>query len=169
MEGHQPGHDRRAALNFDIGRDSNVDCLVVGSEVLITISQMKARPELCTAMVQFPTVKINGIFGTFDYPPMSRGMLKKQKHRDALIAYVKSVLPDAHPLGPARDGASCRQERARCRTRSQHRAGRRCSPAAQSRLLQKGERERAAIVRASSEAQRTEHDVAVAALSARSA
>ena len=84
MEGHQPGHDRRAALNFDIGRDSNVDCLVVGSEVLITISQMKARPELCTAMVQFPTVKINGIFGTFDYPPMSRGMLKKQKHRDAL-------------------------------------------------------------------------------------
>lgn len=98
MEGHQPGHDRRAALNFDIGRDSNVDCLVVGSEVLITISQMKARPELCTAMVQFPTVKINGIFGTFDYPPMSRGMLKKQKHRVALIVYVKSVLPDAHPL-----------------------------------------------------------------------
>ena len=44
MEGHQPGHDRRAALNFDIGRDSNVDCLVVGSEVLITISQMKAFP-----------------------------------------------------------------------------------------------------------------------------
>jgi hypothetical protein len=108
--------------------------------------------------------EINGIFGTFDYPPMSRGMLKKQKHRDALIAYVKSVLPDAHPLGPARDGASCRQERTRCRTRSQHRAGRRCSPAAQSRLLQKGERERAASVRASAR-RRTEHDVAVAALS----
>ena len=120
-------------------------------------------------MVQFPTVKINGIFGTFDYPPMSRGMLKKQKHRVALIVYVKRACCRTRTRCPARDGASCRQERARCRTRSQHRAGRRCSPAAQPRLLQKGERERAASVRASSEAQRTEHDVAVAALSARSA
>jgi hypothetical protein len=69
-----------------------------GVPQLLTISQMKNTPELCSAMIQFPTVKVNGIFGTFDYPAMSCGMLKKQKHRDALIAYVKTVLPDAHPL-----------------------------------------------------------------------
>mmetsp|Transcript_42334 Transcript_42334/g.117124 ORF Transcript_42334/g.117124 Transcript_42334/m.117124 type:complete len:132 (+) Transcript_42334:161-556(+) len=70
---------------------------------------MKNTPELCSAMIQFPTVKVNGIFGTFDYPAMSCGMLKKQKHRDALIAYVKTVLLEtcapAVPEGMARAAA----------------------------------------------------------------
>eukprot|EP00966_Prymnesium_polylepis_P142073 3281144-Prymnesium_polylepis.1 len=102
---------------------------------------MKARPELCTAMVQFPTVKVNGIFGTFDYPPMSRGMLMKQKHCAALIAYVKSVLPDAHPLShkgwrELPPGACTLPEIAAP-------GGPRCSPAAQPRLLRRGARARA--------------------------
>jgi hypothetical protein len=148
------------ALNFDVGRDSNVDCNVVGSEMLITISQMKKFPELCTAMVQFPTVKINGIFGTFDYPPMSRGVLKEQKNRDALIAYVKSVLPDAHPL--SRKGcASCHQGRARCRTRSRHRAPPPLQPRRPAKAAPKGGKGKGRKRPRLGDAQE-EHEVAVA-------
>ena len=50
------------------------------------------------AKVQFPTVKVNGVFGTIDYPMMSKGHLKKQKNRDELLKYIKSVLPSSHPL-----------------------------------------------------------------------
>ena len=86
------------ALNFDVGRDSNNHCIVVAMEVLVTFTRDKSSPKLCSGKIEFPTVKVNGIFGTLDYPLMSKGMLKKQATRTALVEYVKRKLPDAHPL-----------------------------------------------------------------------
>ena len=86
------------ALNYDIGRDSNVDCIVVAPEMLFTVSQDMVQQGACSGKVQFPTAKVNGIYGTIDYPMMSKGMLKKQATRNAVLAYVKATLPDAHPL-----------------------------------------------------------------------
>ena len=86
------------ALNYDMGRDSNVDCIVVGLEMLFTVTQDNTDLEASTAKVEFPTAKVNGIYGTIDYPMASRGMIKKQATRDAVLAYVKATLPNAHPL-----------------------------------------------------------------------
>ena len=86
------------ALRFDIGRASNTDMMVVGIPILFTWKPDAQIPGLGTLKAEIATVHINGDDGHLDYPSMQKGMLTKEKHREAVRAYVKATIPATHPL-----------------------------------------------------------------------
>ena len=87
--GHKEGV---GALRYDIGRNSNIDYMVVG--VPLSFKVMTTRTSgIVKSVMQFNTCHGNGEFGTLTPPHMLRGMLKDEKHKTAVLEYVKKYLP----------------------------------------------------------------------------
>jgi len=85
------------ALRYNIGRDSNEDCMVVGVPMQFKVVANRSN-DLVSTSITFATCWINGKFGTMTTPPQLQGMLRKQKHFDSVLAYAKKFLPDTHTL-----------------------------------------------------------------------
>mmetsp|Transcript_19620 Transcript_19620/g.49002 ORF Transcript_19620/g.49002 Transcript_19620/m.49002 type:complete len:348 (-) Transcript_19620:89-1132(-) len=85
------------ALRYNIGRASNVDCMVVGLPMAFKVIGNRSNG-LVTTEVTFATCWINGMFGTMTTPPQVRGMMRDAKHFNAVLAYAKEFLPHSHPL-----------------------------------------------------------------------
>ena len=84
-------------LRYDVGRKSNVDLMAVGNPILFSFSFNRAS-NMVTFTITFATVHFNGAYGTPTFPHMKKGMLKQDKHRNALVTYVREHLPSNHPL-----------------------------------------------------------------------
>mmetsp|Transcript_15881 Transcript_15881/g.23900 ORF Transcript_15881/g.23900 Transcript_15881/m.23900 type:complete len:302 (-) Transcript_15881:168-1073(-) len=85
------------ALRYNIGRDSNEDCMVVGVPMQFKVVANRGN-NLVSTSITFATCWINGKFGTMTPPPQVKGMLRKKKHFDSVLAYAKKFLPHTHPL-----------------------------------------------------------------------
>jgi hypothetical protein len=86
------------ALRFKAGRASNTDMMCVGMPLIFNASYNRSTPGLVTFTVTFPTVHVNGLFGTVQPPAQFSGMLKDQANVNKLVAYIKGAIPDSHPL-----------------------------------------------------------------------
>ena len=85
------------ALRYDIGRASNDEVMVVGVPMVFKVIGNRSDGLVTTTMT-FPTCWINGRWGTMTPPPQITGMLREDKHFNAVLAYAKTYLPPAHPL-----------------------------------------------------------------------
>jgi len=85
------------ALRYNIGRDSNEDCMVVGVPMQFKVVENRGK-DLVSTSITFATCWINGKFGTMTTPPQMQGMLRKEKHFNRVLAYAKKFLPDTHLL-----------------------------------------------------------------------
>ena len=71
--------------------------MVVGVPMSFKVMTTRASG-IVKSVMQFNTCHGNGMYGTLTPPHMLRGMLKEEKHKAAVIEYVKKYLPAAHPL-----------------------------------------------------------------------
>jgi hypothetical protein len=88
----------RGALLYNLGRASNVDLMVVGLPVVLKYSTNRKTKGVVSFTITFPTVHINGLFGTPTIPQMVSGMLKDPEQLNAVVQYVKTYIPSDHPL-----------------------------------------------------------------------
>ena len=90
-------HGAAGLLRYDIGRDSNIDIMGVGTPVVITVSTTRTGG-LATCKMEFPTVHFNGDTGQATFPHMTKGTLKSQPNREKFVTYANSLLPAGHDL-----------------------------------------------------------------------
>ena len=99
---HFLAHDTATgALRYKLGRASNEDLMCVGMPLEFSFSQNKSIEGMGSFMVSFPTVHINGKFGTVQPPAFgknSKAPLKEKKNRDLLADYIMATIPDSHSL-----------------------------------------------------------------------
>ena len=86
-------------LRYAIGRDSNTECMVLGVPLVFKVTSDIRVKGISKATMDYVTCKVNGKFGTLVEPAgMKNGMMKHDKHFNRVLAYVKKMLPDEHPL-----------------------------------------------------------------------
>ena len=84
-------------MRFDIGRPSNVEIMFVGVPMVFKVIGNRGEGLVTTTMT-FPTLWVNGTWGTLTPPGQVSGMLREPVHFNAALAYAKKFLPPAHPL-----------------------------------------------------------------------
>jgi hypothetical protein len=89
--------DGVGAMRYNIGRASNVEIMLVGVPMVFKVIGNRSDG-LVTTTITFPTVWVNGTWGTMTPPPQRTGMLRDTAHFNRVLAYAKKYLPPTHPL-----------------------------------------------------------------------
>ena len=108
---HFMGIDRGGgALRWRLGRASNMDLMLIGMPLQITICTNKPTAGLVSFSLTFPTVHVNGSTGRLTYPLMARGMLKEPVHRRSGARASPTCAPrcPAATRSAGRAGVRCR-------------------------------------------------------------
>ena len=88
----------KGALRFDMGQSSNVDMQCVAMPLVLTAKPNPRARGCVVVSLKFPTVHVNGAFGSLRFPAMLKGMLKKHAHRDQVVMYIRHHVPRLHYL-----------------------------------------------------------------------
>lgn len=87
----------KKSLRFKIGRKSNSDAAIV-AVIMFRCFDNRRVPGCVTFQVEFHTCHINGTFGTFTTPHLSKGLLKDRAFLDGVVGYARAQMPRNHPL-----------------------------------------------------------------------
>ncbi|KAL1503818.1 hypothetical protein AB1Y20_016003 [Prymnesium parvum] len=97
FENFLPTNVGKKSLRFKMGRKSNADAAIV-AVIMLRCFDNKRVPGCVTFQVEFHTCHINGTFGTFTTPHLSKGLLKDKAFLDGVVGYARAQMPHSHPL-----------------------------------------------------------------------